>query len=326
MAINPLHLDPTHLTGVYRRWVADTRRRWASLRSVVWELVVTEDAFGLRKNPPFTILAEPQRWRFLSNTAKHTEFQRWFEQQSATGLLATEGMDQALWTSQYILNAYKVGVIRAHTAARQDMGSTTPEFFGGARAQFLETAFNSPAAVDKIRLLFERDYTQLRGITAHMSQEIGRVLADGLVAGVGPTVLAGRLQKVMGGHLTRAITMARTELTHAHAEGQLDAFEAIDPDIELRVLAEWVTASRPCDLCAPMSGMVLTITQARGMIPRHANCQCAWVPANVAGRRANPTTRARLERAILRSVRAERPRATDPMRESTWVGADRRKR
>lgn len=326
MGANPLHLDPTHLTGAYRRWVSELRRRWSELRFAMKVLVETEDAFGLRKNPPLVVMAEPQRWRFLTDTAKHTEFQRWFEQQSTSSLLATEGMDQALWTSRYILEAYKKGVTRAYTAARPDVGAATPDFLGGARAQFLDTAFNSPAAIDKVRLLFERDYTQLKGVTAHMSQEIGRVLADGLVGGVAPELLYRHLAKTLDGHLVRAVTVARTELTHAHAEGQLDAFEAVDPDMELSVLAEWVTASKPCNLCAPMSGMILTITQARGLIPRHPRCQCAWVPANVAGRRVSPTTRARLERAILRSVRAERPRATDPLAESKWVGADRRKR
>lgn len=322
MSINPLRLDPTHLTGVYRRWVADLRSRWADLREGVWELLVTEDAFGLVKDPAFTILAEPQRWRFLNDTSKHVQFQRWFDQRVKEGVLAVQGVDMAPWTGQYILNAYKAGVTRAYTAARPDVGAAGPDFLLGARTQFLESAFNSPAAIDKVLLLFERDYAELKGIAAHMTQEMSRVVADGLAAGIGPRELAKRLNKVLDGHLTRAKTLARTDLTRAHAEGQLDAFEAIDPEMELEVLAEWVTGAKPCPQCQPMAGVVLTIAEARGMIPRHPNCQCAWVPARVGrGRRGNPTTRARLERAILRSVRAERPKRADAKWASKWVGA-----
>ena len=33
-----------------------------------------------------------------------------------------------------------------------------------------------------------------------------------------------------------------------------------------------------CDLCAPREGEILTIEQARGQIPFHPQCRCAWLP------------------------------------------------
>lgn len=34
-------------------------------------------------------------------------------------------------------------------------------------------------------------------------------------------------------------------------------------------------------MCVPLEGTVLKIDEAQGMLPRHPNCRCAWIPANV---------------------------------------------
>jgi len=75
----------------------------------------------------------------------------------------------------------------------------------------------------------------------------------------------------------------------AHAEGQLDGLERYGLD-EIGVMSEWTTSGlgisgkgnpSPCDLCAPLDGLVLTVKEARGLIPRHPNCKCTFKPANV---------------------------------------------
>lgn len=66
---------------------------------------------------------------------------------------------------------------------------------------------------------------------------------------------------------------------HAHSEGQLDAFEELGVK-ELGVKAEWSTAGddRVCVECASMEGKVFSMEEARGLIPLHVACRCAWIP------------------------------------------------
>lgn len=68
----------------------------------------------------------------------------------------------------------------------------------------------------------------------------------------------------------------------AHAEGQLDSFKTLGVE-EVGVAVEWATANddKVCPKCQSLEGIVLKIDEARGLLPRHPNCRCAFLPANV---------------------------------------------
>ena len=97
---------------------------------------------------------------------------------------------------------------------------------------------------------------------------------------------------------TRAIVIARTEVIAAHAEGQLDSYERLGIQ-EVQVQAEWMTAgdNRVCPECETLEGATLTVTEARGLIPRHPQCRCAWVP--VTGK-AQPIPMEKIKTSIAR--------------------------
>jgi len=44
-----------------------------------------------------------------------------------------------------------------------------------------------------------------------------------------------------------------------------------------------------CELCAPLEGIVLKVSEARGMLPRHPNCRCCFIPANVGEHKGGTT-------------------------------------
>ena len=75
------------------------------------------------------------------------------------------------------------------------------------------------------------------------------------------------------------MTLARTEVINAYTEGTLDSYERLGVE-EVQGRAEWSTAGddRVCPQCAGMEGAVFTIREARGLIPLHPNCRCAWLP------------------------------------------------
>lgn len=161
---------------------------------------------------------------------------------------------------------------------------------------------------ERVNLLATRLENELRGATTAMSQQVARELISGIESGSTPRQIARRIAQVVDGiKETRAMAIANTELVRAHAEGQLDAMaeegvERVTPAVE------WTTAATPCKLCQPLKGIVVTLEEARGMIPRHVNCRCAWRNAASprppsAGRRK--LAKSSIERAIVRSLREE---------------------
>ena len=82
---------------------------------------------------------------------------------------------------------------------------------------------------------------------------------------------------------------------------------------EVGVAAEWLTAEddRVCDSCDELNGVVLTVDEAHGLLPRHPGCRCAWVAANV-GEDEEDQIRGKknIERAFDASYRAEMPKTS----------------
>jgi hypothetical protein len=122
--------------------------------------------------------------------------------------------------------------------------------------------------------------------------------------------------------------LARTEIIHAHAEGQLDAFELLKVE-GVQVLAEWSTAGDEivCELCSDLEGVVMTIKEARGSLPRHPNCRCAWVPADKKLIESGQKRGKAKDLAVRESIQAEKPKLPFGVAKarSSWLGKTRLK-
>lgn len=330
---NWLRKDPTRTTLLRRKFVADMTRRFKALSKAIEELVVKDDVFGLEKREPFTIMQMNERraWAFRSSAKKVQAYRDWLQQQVDAKILApVDGISGKSWTATYVESAYRKGMVRAYTDLNSIDLAKSPDFYAGGKAQFLRSAFGSPEALQKMELLYTRSYQELKGVTDVMSQQMSRVLATGLSRGEGPAKISRELRKVVTTmKKTRADTIARTEVIAAHAEGQLDSFERLGVE-EVSIMAEWSTAGddRVCELCAPLEGVVMTIAEARGLLPRHPNCRCAWIPANKARREKGQKRGKRKDQAISRSIGAEAPKKlrrslADVHKRSVWAGEGR---
>jgi len=314
--------------------MVEMRRRFSKLRHEVVDLVGTKDVFGLNTSKPLAFNVEAQAWRFQTDSQKITSFNKWFQNQINEDILAVDIKGDP-WTAKYVDSAYKKGSIRAYTDVHKASLAESPDFYNGSKAQFLKSAFSQPERLSKLRFLYTRSYEDLKGISNAMSQQISRVLADGLSQGVGPATMASRMTKTISGITKkRALVMARTEVIAAHAEGQLDSFEDLGVK-EIGAMAEWSTAGddRVCPLCAELEGTVMTVEEARGLIPRHPNCRCAWIPANVGEteKKKRYWSKEAKQIQIDKSLKAELPKKTragekvpqtvaEARKRSTWVG------
>jgi SPP1 gp7 family putative phage head morphogenesis protein len=231
------------------------------------------------------------------------------------------------WQQQYVTSAYMQGMTRAYVDTNKlALAGDMEEHFAGGKEQFLTSAFSGQVATDKIRLLATRNMEMLKGVNADMAGKMNRILSDGLIAGDHPTVIARRMnQEIEGITRKRALVIARTEIIHAHAEGQLDSFDAMNVEA-VGGLAEWSTAGdgKVCPKCQPLEGMVLTTQEARGIIPRHPNCRCMWIPAA----HWEPTTgqkwaKSSIDQQVRASLKAEGGKKTlaEARAASRWLGA-----
>lgn len=274
--------DPSGTSGVRRRWEAELRRRMRQIRSLVWQAVVTRDVLGLQSDQittnAATSLPPPRAFAFMRDADKVSAFMDWLNQQMYLGLLDIQlgtpilSAASSAWTNVYVQSAYRQGLINAGTGLRR----------GGARVsdRWIDAAFLRPVHADRAGLIYTRTFQELSGVTDAMSSQISQVLAQGMLDGAHSMEIARRMvDRVDRIGLTRARVIARTEVVAASAEASLNMYE--EAGIEgVGVQSEFSTAGDDavCPICAALEGRVYTIAQARGVLPVHPNCRCAWLP------------------------------------------------
>jgi SPP1 gp7 family putative phage head morphogenesis protein len=260
-----------------------------NVRKATVKLVDEMDVFGLRPNPRPVLHVAAKEWAFQTAPGQVESFNRWLQEQIDNNLLTLDATGHP-WTDGYVYSGYKSGALHAYTEAHKDALAEKLDWYEGTREQFLKDAFNAPVTIEKLKLIGTRTYEQLKGITTEMSQRMNRILADGLAHGRAPAVIARRLSEdITNLSRVRAARIARTEIIHAHAEGQLDTFEKIGIK-ELDLMAELSTAGDElvCAQCeAVESSGPYTVEQAHGMVPVHPNCRCAWTTTTA---KAKPKT------------------------------------
>jgi SPP1 gp7 family putative phage head morphogenesis protein len=285
MILNALRTDPTRTALIRRRFIAELLRRFRKLKAAVRDFIDTQDALALREKKlgAVTLLARAREFEFLSDPDKLKAFQDWLRQQIEVDVLSVPPGTpvDAPWLARFIESAFKRGQMNAYLSSKEaqlleqeGVGQQTME-------RFLQTSFNQPETMNKIKLLATRAFEDLKGVTSTMSTQMNRILAQGMIDGSGPAEIASEMVDRIGSLTeSRALAIARTETIAAHAEGQLDAFEELGVD-QLGVMAEWVTAGddRVCPECSDMEGKLFSVDEARGLIPLHPNCRCTWIPS-----------------------------------------------
>jgi SPP1 gp7 family putative phage head morphogenesis protein len=162
---------------------------------------------------------------------------------------------------------------------------------------------NASVSMERVRFLAQRLRRELKGVTDATAQSIARSLADGLAKGKSPIEIAKAIRRNVDGiGIARSRLIAQTEVTRAVAEGAIDAMEDLGVS-EVAVAVEWSTTGTPCPLCKALEGVVFSIKEIRGLIPRHPNCKCFPRPATKKDVRGQSESSVR--RAVKKSVDLE---------------------
>ena len=140
-----------------------------------------------------------------------------------------------------------------------------------------------PAELDALDAIVRRSTEQitsrLRPVPAETADVVRRELIRGVAVGDNPRNTARRMVQRAGhgfnGGLSRALTIARTEMLDAHRAGA-GAGQARHP----QVLAGWVWLAhldeKTCPACLRMHGELFSLTEAGPQ--GHPNCRCARMP------------------------------------------------
>ena len=291
LAINARRRDPTQTTVLRGKYAAEAAHRFMIVKSLIRQTIVDNDALTLsdRRDLPLihadrrniTGNVEPaQRYDFPSDPAgKAQAFLDWLQGAVDEHILdVTRGERREIvsyggWQDVYVRGAYARGVNQA-SAALKGAGMAIP-------AYSMAGVLNAPMHADPLAMLIARNFNDLKGVTDAMSQQIARALADGLGAGLGPQdiawIITDRVDRI---GIVRARMMARTEIIHVHAESTLNRYQEFAvPGVSAEAELSTSGDGDVCDKCRGLEGNIYTIQEARGMIPVHPNCRCAWKPA-----------------------------------------------
>jgi len=271
-----------------------------------------EGSSGLFHGSPFqTNDSRPLFFEFKRMSEKNKAFDEWVQEQIDKGILERpddETNADKLWTTEPLFSAYKKGVLRGYLDVhKKDLA----EKFGvGALTQeeFLAQAFINPVYMNRVNLLFTRAYEDLKNITRDMANQMSRTMARGMADGLGLNVIARNLRRDVDNiGWRRSILFARTEVMSAHAEGQLDSFESFG-NIGVSVEAEILTAGdeRVCERCSLIAFVVLSIEEARGLLPLHVCCRCIWIPSNIGEEQTSQKRGPARENALRQALGSEK--------------------
>lgn len=276
--------DPTRTTGLRLKFIRDLKRRFKKFSKEIKEAIVDKDVFGLNKP---TINVSEFQFAFTRTDEKINAFMDWLkdlEKKSVLEVKTILGTRKGIapqWTDKYIELAYKQGLTRA----RQEMikaGMDVP-----AIADYsIDLSFRQPFNLDAIGAIYTRVFSELEGITAQMDLQISRILADGLLQGWGAIKIAKEMSDIVEGMgLSRATTIARTEIIRAHHLANMNEYEQYAvPGV--KVQAEWssIDDDRRCERCADKeidkngNMIVYSLEEITPLIPLHPNCRCMAVP------------------------------------------------
>jgi len=258
---NQARRDPTLTVGIQKAWTADLMRRWRTV------LACTKSAFASIFDSPFQLNA------FKADADDIRQFMAAFD-----NAMQREVIGSGEWQAEYIDPAYQRGMRDGSSALRR--AGITAAIITAAE---LATRFSRPANADRVMILRSTAASELQGITSATSQQVGRVVRDGVAGKLPPKeILAGISDRIEHIGKTRSKVLAKTETVRAHHKAKLQMYR--DEGVtEITILAEWVTAGddRVCPICAPLEGTRYTLEEAEGIIPVHAGCRCSTVPIEV---------------------------------------------
>lgn len=118
------------------------------------------------------------------------------------------------------------------------------------------------------------------GYGAQAAQAMSEALLEGIALGYNPRKVAAMILQSLGGDLTRALAISRTEVMRAYRAATLASYRANSD-----VVKGWIwtvtkdTDPPPCLACLALDGQEFPLTEE--FMPSHVNCRCSPRPRTI---------------------------------------------
>lgn len=271
---NPLKpIDPTRTSTLRNKFAQSLRGEFYTVGTEI-ERWFNNPANWVDTTDPDDVLGnaatEDDQWSFQPKEKVLDKFKRWLSQ-----LLLAKGIE--VIATGFIERAYEGGVQRAEERVLPGVESIPAA---------TRTAFRAGTFVERLAILKTKAVENIKSLKDKLLNQVVDKVAEGMIQGQSPRQIGREINKQWR-HVSKvtATRIARTEVIRAHNEGQLDRMQQLGVK-KIGVDVEWSATKhsdgsfekRVCPKCRAMDGLVMPIERAHGLLPRHPNCRCAFVP------------------------------------------------
>ncbi len=249
-ASNPLKVDPSK-TATFKRIALSNITR--ILKKLVVDIHDYLDSKSDLGRMGFTYLN-------LSDNNKVTQFSTWLDE-----YLTHHVSTNLAWLKSLLDKVYQQGITRSYKDVR---GTKDANSLAVGLHEFSLRIGN-----EERLLLTLRTEIEIVSLTSTLSQLIKRVYLDNLDSSTN-AITKSIKELILSTYFSKYSTTLRTEIVRVHAAGQLTSYELLGIK-KVQFIAEQKTTGI-CSVCNPNDGKVFTIKEAKGLIPLHPNCSCAW--------------------------------------------------
>ena len=165
-------------------------------------------------------------------------------------------------------------------AAKAGLGDSVALMERAAESTGIASTFNRlPVAAVENLVGFLGNGSPLRSLLDQLPRTGRQIVEQGLIEGVAlgrnPTAIARTIREGLGGNLTRALTISRTEVLRVYRESSRQNY-AQNRDVVQGWYWRSSRSRRCCSVCIALDGIFHAVTEP--MRP-HPRCRCTMIPA-----------------------------------------------
>lgn len=257
--------DPTDTDNFRDDYVIDLTERFEKLKGFVERAIVKHDAFDMNAMVPRKLTGnERDKAQGFMEACRKAVDSIILEVRARRG---PQVVNRNAWQNSYVRKATMLALRQARE--RLSQAGFDP------RDEPIDVALQEASHYETLRKQQMKHFTELRGVTDSMLQEIARQVLTGLHANDSKQELVSAVNTVIDSYLKQdARNLAHAEVIRTHAESLLVEYRKHDID-QVKYVAPDNTSS---DASASYDGTIVTLNEAVGKLPLHPRSHGTWSP------------------------------------------------
>jgi SPP1 gp7 family putative phage head morphogenesis protein len=215
----------------------------------------------------------PTGYVYQSVPGNVARFDKWLDSLINKEILEPSVQLPNKWLSRVLGTAYDKG-------SRASRSSIAKQLASSKNGLLPNHPFSNPAHIERAKLVYQRAFNDMEGVTSTMKTQMRRILSDGIMRGQNPNeigdLMADRINKI---GKVRGRLIARTEIIRAHQEAAMEEARQLEAETGYTINMEWDGRDdgreRPSHVAR--NGKIYTKEVAATLIGE-PNCRCSLNP------------------------------------------------